>query len=356
MKAFAVLLSILALFVAMPATAQIDQYSYVKNGLATLGMTEGNVVRIESLVYGPYVLSASGKGYLPAGVLDAWYGDIDATTPNQVLFFQPTYDSVPFPDARMNSSENYNLAEDRAMPGFQYAIASGKGRLSLLLPPIKGQRGVLMYRVTVKEATPQPEYATHKELNETNIVVVDLADRVQKLEATQYRPPEPLPAPFDGAHFIVGYGTTVKFRSELSDGNTEVPLIGNGCALSLSLSGRVLLGAILNGAYEGQGGITPFAEYAIYTFDPQVPGASFLIGGSLSIFRKLDKAASPRSYRYGQLYVAVRAYLDPFGAKNPAAITLGFGSSFEVLTTKDGGFRATDHDLAVMLRIELLAF
>lgn len=355
MKAFAALCVVLALLIATSATAQVDMYPYVKNGLATLGMTERNVVRIEAFSYGPYTLSASGQDYLSTGMLDAWYGDIDAATSDQVLLFQGTYDSVPFPDPRMNSSENYNLAEDRAIPGFQYAIASGKGRLSLLLPPIKGQRGALMYRVTVKETT-APEYATRPELKETNVFVVDLAGRVAELELAKYEVPAPKPPPFDGVHLIAGYGVTGKFRNTLSDGKTETPIVGNGCALSLSLSGKVLLGAILSGAYEGQGGITPFAEYAIYTFDSKVPGASFLVGGSLSLFRKLDRTASPRSCRYGQLYVAVRAYMDWLGERNPAAITLGFGSSFEVLTTKDGGFRATDHDLAVMFRIELLAF
>jgi|GEM_PF-4597003 hypothetical protein len=342
MKAFAVLLTVLALLVAMPATAQIDQYPYVKNGLATLGMTEGNVVRIELFSYGPYVLSTSGKDYLPDGVLNAWYGDIDATTSDQVLLFQGTYDSVPFPDLRMNSSENLNLAEDRPMPGFQYAIASGKGRLSLLLPPIKGQRAALMYRVTVKE-THAPEYVTRPELNETNIFVVDLAGRVAGLELAKYEPPTPKRPPFDQPHLFVGYGIQCAGPQNAH---------GVNVSLSLPMLEMIQFGALLNGAYEDQGGITSYLEWTVPLDDDF---ACLSIGTSLSVFRRLDRTISPRSVRYGSVYGAFKAML-PVSDSRVIELVFGIQPNAEVSMTANGGLAFTNWRFGLVCRAALTVF
>ena len=351
MKPLIAVLALALLLAATPLSAQVALEPEVRNGLALLGIQPADVADIVTFTYGEFFISTSGKTFIHAKTLERWLADIKATTPDQLLLFKGFYDSIPFPNRKMNSSENYNLAEDRPMPGYRYAVGLvGKGliRFASLLPPDSGKREVKMWRITLKPEAPLPTYATEEQLNAVQQDLGSVAGRVKTLEETQYRPPEPPPPHFDGMHFFAGYG-----------GQKAGPEVASGVNLSfiVPMLEQVLFGAIVNGAYQGQGGITAYMD----VFFDVTPGAERGIGGivagaSVSFYRNLDKSlpAPYRTLKYGGPYAGARLYL-PFIGDRVIEVSLLITPSAEILVSK-AGIRMTEWTVGGGLRAALMVF
>jgi hypothetical protein len=331
MKTLTAVFALLLLVVTVPAMAQIKLSPYAENGLAILGFAKEDIAKVDTFFYGEWILSASGKEYLPRTEVARYERDIDATNADQALLFQGKYDSKKFPNSRMNSSENYNLAQDRPSPLLQYAIETGKGRLSLPLQPIEGKRGVMMWRVTLKPASKPPNYVTEERLEErigaTEIDLASVTVRVKRLEETQYVPPTPEPVPFDRIHLFVGY--------EYHDVGPENAQ-GLSVSFSLPMFTLIQVGGIFGGGYQGQGGITGFIEATQPLFGTD-GGFCLTEGAAVSFYRNLDKSlpAPYRTLKYGGPYVGVKSFI-PLPASRRIEIALLYNPCAEIIVSNAG--------------------
>jgi hypothetical protein len=362
MRNLAIFVAIFSILFVGLASAQVTYPLGVSNTLKSAGIDPSTLSDLESFSYGPFVVGASGEEYLPPAELARWQRDIWESGENHVLIMGGTYDKKRFSNAKMNFPLNGVLGNSRGMVGFSFALPKermGQIRLVLMMEPVESEtRMGFMYRVALPEpAKSVPAVVTTIPVEVTAINAMEARiDYLTKIVA-ELKTEQPAPkdiVPFDGLHLYAGVFIGGQLAPKVSDGTPDLPLVPRGFAFTLSFNGRQKLGVGVAGAYEGQGGISMFTETDLY--DLYGRGATLIAGTSLSIFRKLDKTASPRSARYGQLYVGVRGLLDIIDA-HPIEVVLALGTSFEVLTTKDGGVRFADWNArGVMLRVSCLAF
>jgi hypothetical protein len=327
----------------------------VANALKKMGVNPYTAA-IEEFVYGPFVSGASGDQYLPDGEYDRYFNDMYTNWkgPNEILLFKGTFDKQPFPNRKMNSAFNRILGDDRCVTlldlAKQMAWNGGIRMYDLLPAEESGNRVTIVYRVVPKD---EPATATVAMVDSLKAQIADLTKKVAAVEAAQPAPEDVVP--FNGIHGYVGVFIGGELEPTVSDGTPDLPLVPRGCTFTLSFNGRQKIGVGIAGAYEGQGGISLFAETDLYDFYGR--GATLIAGTSFSTFRKLDLTQSPRSARYGQLYVGMRGLLDIVSREHPIEFVMAFGTSFKVLTTHDGGLSFQDWNVrGIMLRVSYMVF
>jgi hypothetical protein len=353
MKRTAILVALFSILLAGFSFAQTEYPLGVANTLQMAGVDLGTVTSVESFQYGPFIIGASGEEYLPPAERDRWYEDIWRSNENQILIMGATYDPAPFPNKKMNSSLNHLLGSDRRMLGFEFALPKarmGQIRMVLLMEPFEstGRYG-LMYRVT-SATKAKPATATASTVDTLKGVIVELRKQIDTLRAMQQKPEEETTAPYDGIHVCVGFAAAGAINSVRT--KSKENLSNDMLSVSISIKGDWELGYIGGGAYENQGGHGFFLEKYVATLvSARDASADVFIGSSLSIFRKLDQTESPRSIRLGQLYGGFKVNFGMFGRRHPLHVVGGWGTNFEVRTTKDGGLQFIDHRLGVMMRL-----
>lgn len=283
-------------------------------------MSEMRILGKDTLITSQVELDEYPVDLSTSGTLDSRHEEFVANTDtiNQQLFYAGATNVVPV----KGSGKNRNAWQQHALAGVRpeaYSqFARAAGRIAKVLEPITGSdfKGVMVARVTFRDRRVVLDSgATRAEFRSLNGRVGSLAVRVGRLEEKEQLPPPPDTSMH--MHGGAGYGL-------ISGRDGESP---RGLNVWLSLetperTNRIRGGALLAGNYQGQGGISTYADYSGRI--ARLGNADImLIGGvNVSFFRNLDLGAMTpwRTLKWAGVYLGPSLRYPIFGKNHPIEI------------------------------------